>query len=197
MPLPQAPREQLHFRNIEMRGYRRPDGLFEIDGHLTDTKTFDFSPGGGDDNTVKAGNPIHEMWLRLVIDAKLFIHDVLAVTDHHPFPQCPEATNIMASLKGLTIGAGWQAAIRERLGRADSCTHLREMLIPMGTAAMQSLGGIREGRDRTDKNGRPLKIDSCYAFSAERAQVMQRWPQFYTGPATAGSNSDSKDTEPA
>lgn len=192
MPLPHGPRELLHFRNIEMRGYRRPDGLFEIEGHLTDTKTFDFSPGGGD-NTVKAGQPIHEMWLRLVIDSKLFIHDVLAVTDHHPFPQCPEATRIMASLKGLTIGAGWQSAIRERLGKADSCTHLREMLIPMGTAAFQSLGGIREGRDRTDKNGRPLKIDSCYAFSAERAQVMQRWPAHYTGPAVSGAQ--TRDTD--
>ncbi len=194
MPLPHSgPREQLHLRSIEMRGYRRPDGLFDIEGHITDTKTFDFSPGGGNDNMVKAGKPIHEMWLRLVIDTKLRIHDVVAVTDNHPFPQCPEATGIMASLKGLTIGAGWQSAIRERLGRADSCTHLRELLIPLGTAAYQSLAGMREDRNRVDAKGRPVKIDSCYAFNSNREQVLQRFPAFYTGPAMADTKGVKQD----
>ena len=37
-------REELHFRRIDMRGYRRSDGLFEVEGRVTDRKTQDFSP---------------------------------------------------------------------------------------------------------------------------------------------------------
>lgn len=40
MPLPESPnRTELHFRRIVMRGYRRDDGLYEIDGRVVDTKT--------------------------------------------------------------------------------------------------------------------------------------------------------------
>ena len=34
-----AARERLHTRQIECHGYRRADGLFDIEGHSTDTKT--------------------------------------------------------------------------------------------------------------------------------------------------------------
>ena len=41
MPLsPPAARDPLHTRRIEINGYRRADGLFDIEGRLTDTKPF-------------------------------------------------------------------------------------------------------------------------------------------------------------
>ena len=41
MPLtPPAARETLHTRRIEINGYRRADGLFDIEAHLTDRKSF-------------------------------------------------------------------------------------------------------------------------------------------------------------
>ena len=43
MPLsPPAPREPIHTRAIDLRGYRREDGLWDIEGHLTDVKCYDF-----------------------------------------------------------------------------------------------------------------------------------------------------------
>ena len=39
MPLSPPPeRELLHSRDIVLRGYRRADGLYDIEAHLTDTK---------------------------------------------------------------------------------------------------------------------------------------------------------------
>ena len=41
MPLsPSAPRQLMHNRAIECRGYEREDGLWDIEGHLVDTKTY-------------------------------------------------------------------------------------------------------------------------------------------------------------
>ena len=39
MPLsPAAPREHIHTRTVTCRGYRRKDGLWDIEGHLVDVK---------------------------------------------------------------------------------------------------------------------------------------------------------------
>ena len=45
MPLPKndIDRELLHVRNIQCKGYKRSDGLWEIDGWLTDIKTYEFN----------------------------------------------------------------------------------------------------------------------------------------------------------
>jgi len=42
MPLPpSAPRDELHVRRIELRGYRRHDGRYDIEARMVDTKTSD------------------------------------------------------------------------------------------------------------------------------------------------------------
>jgi len=43
MPLPDgSPRKHAHTRAIEYRGYEREDGLWDIEAHMTDTKTYEF-----------------------------------------------------------------------------------------------------------------------------------------------------------
>ena len=39
---PPVPREPIHQRRYQFDGYRRADGLWDIDAHLTDTKTYGF-----------------------------------------------------------------------------------------------------------------------------------------------------------
>ena len=78
MPLPPpVPRDELHLRRVEMRGYLRHDGLYDIEAHFTDTKSKNLALS---ERTVPAGVPIHDMWLRLVVDEELTVHDVIAVT---------------------------------------------------------------------------------------------------------------------
>jgi hypothetical protein len=73
--------------------------------------------------------------------------------------------------------------VRSRLAGARSCTYLMELLIPLATTAIQSLVVPRRGRpDTVDATGRPVKIDSCYAYGAEREPV--RWPQFHRLPSS-------------
>src|SRR5690606_12405498 len=43
MPLsPPVEREPIHIRTVTCRGYRRSDGLWDIEGHLVDTKAYLF-----------------------------------------------------------------------------------------------------------------------------------------------------------
>jgi hypothetical protein len=70
--------------------------------------------------------------------------------------------------------------VKSRLGGAQGCTHLMELLLPLATAAYQTIQPVRLRRpDALDAGGRPMKIDSCYAYAGHRDVVARRWPQFH------------------
>ena len=118
MPLPASiEREMLHVRKIDLRGYRRADGLYDIEGRVTDTKEHAFRRPATD-RVVAAGVPLHDMWIRLVVDEDLLVHDVVAVTDASPQASCPDAAATLQQIRGGRIGPGWSRFVKERLGAA-------------------------------------------------------------------------------
>lgn len=172
-------RDELHFRRIDMRGYQRSDGYFELVGRVTDRKTDDFSPRGGE-KFVPANEPIHDMGVRLVFDENLTVLDIQSFTEAAPYPQCALGGLALRTLIGERMSKGWTKAVRSRLGGNHACTHLMEILIPMATAAHQSLSQINRKKPlQRDAHGRPLKIDSCYAYGANQEVVRQLWPEYY------------------
>ncbi len=182
MPLsPPADRESLHRRRIECRGFRRRDGLYDIEGHIVDTKAYSFPNQFRGE--ILAGEPLHEMWIRLTVDEDMLVHEVEAVTDHGPYRVCPDITPNFSTLKGLRIAPGWTKAVRTRLGGVLGCTHLVELLGPVATVAYQTLVAIRKKRlDETPSGRKPSVIDSCHAYASDGEVVQERWPDFYTGP---------------
>jgi hypothetical protein len=168
-----------------MRGYRRTDGLFDIEGCIKDVKTEPFQSTGG--RSVPPHTPIHEMWVRLTIDEDLVVREVQGITDFSPFPECPGAAPGLAALKGASMGKGWRKAIADRLGGVLGCTHVRELLNTMGSAAHQSMGPVRRAKNTAPVSftNRPPIIDSCHAYSTERDLVSRRWPQLFPPKATA------------
>lgn len=185
MELQSSEREELHFRRIDMRGYRRRDGLYEVEGRLVDRKPHDMKVPSGD-KVVPANEAIHEMGVVMVFDENLLVHEVSTFTDAAPYLECPQGGDALRSLRGLHIASGWSKEVRARLRGAQSCTHLMELLIPLGTAAFQSLSSVRHERpEPLTQSGRPAKIDSCYAFRASGQVVMKRWPAFSTADALA------------
>lgn len=184
---PPVARQEIHQRHLEMRGYARDDGWFDIEGHLVDTKSQAFQVTAG--ARVDAGAPIHGMWVRLTLDQAYVVRDIAAATDAAPYGDCHDAPPTLSALIGASVSGGWRKSIQQRLGGAASCTHLREMLGPMGTVAFQTmLAPLRARGLRADG---PVAIDSCYAFAAHREIAMQRWPQ--TPPAPAAPTKDSTD----
>jgi hypothetical protein len=182
MPLPApAPRSLKHTRAVECTGYEREDGLWDIEGHLVDTKTYIHSRRDGGRER-QPGDPVHNMWLRLTIDLDLKIHDVEAFTESSPYEHCSNITVNFKKLIGLSIGPGWRKAINERVGGVLGCTHLVELLGPLGTTAFQATGRAREahnaGKPVTKK---PYQINSCHIYKDDAPAVLERWPNFYTG----------------
>ncbi len=201
MPLsPPIGRQHLHTRRVVCQGFFRDDGLWDIEGRITDEKTYEHANEWR--GTLKPGDFVHDMSIRLTVDHKFTIVDVEAVTDKSPYRMCGDITPDFKKLIGLRIGGGFHRAVRERLGGVHGCTHIVELLGPVATTAFQTVssGKARElNRAHRAKSGdakprepeiagkprrKPYVIDTCHAWAADGA-VVKRWaPDFYTGPDT-------------
>jgi hypothetical protein len=167
-------RQHFHTRNLEIKGYKRDDGLWDIEGHLTDVRPF---PCDG----LAAGQPIHSMWVRLTIDGDFVVRKAEAWTEASPYTICPQTNARFSALEGLRIGPGWNRRTKERVGGVGGCTHLTEMLGQMATAAMQTLWGAEGASTPSRPDGRPSVIDTCHAWRADGPVVQKAYPGFYTG----------------
>jgi len=202
MPLPRpARREHIHRRSIEINGYRREDGWYDIEAHLTDTKSY--SDTSHDRGHIAAGEPVHDMWLRLTVDEHMEIHAVEAVSDSTPYRTCPAAAPNFQKLVGLKIKAGFLREANHLVGGIVGCTDLLELLQQMATTAFQTInpakvrrellaeGVAREDLDPdtmdkriTEKWGSGRKIvNTCIAYDEKGPLVKRRWPHLYSGEA--------------
>lgn len=171
-----APRQLIHARRVVCEGYRREDGLWDIEGTLEDTKTYSFA--NQDRGGIAAGEPIHLMRVRLTLDEDLRVHAAEASTEAGPFGVCGAIVPAYADLAGLTIGPGWRRRVLERLGGVNGCTHLTELLLgPVTTTAMQTIMAARARREGSG-GGRPAVIDTCHALASDGPIVARQWPAF-------------------
>src|SRR5947207_9549906 len=122
MPLPvsDVEREHTHTRRVRYEGYKRRDGLFDIEAHLTDVKNHDYQLKTG---VRRAGQPIHEMWLRVTVDKSLTILDAVAASDAVPYPGgCEQVGPNYRRLIGLNLVRGFRKMTRELFGDVKGCT---------------------------------------------------------------------------
>jgi hypothetical protein len=186
MPLsPPAAREMLHRRAIDIRGFRRADGLYDIEAHLQDTKAHPFE--NDDRGTIQPGEPLHGLFLRLTVSEAMEIVAAEASSDHTPYAVCPSAAPNFTRLAGLTIGPGFVRAANERVGGVHGCTHLRELLGQMATVTFQTLYPIRAAREQAETarilagggtvaKRRPAMLGTCIAYAPDSPVTLARWP---------------------
>ncbi len=182
MPLSQTVRRQsMHTRTVTCHGYKREDGLWDIEGHMVDTKPYAFrnEDRGG---FINANEPLHGMSVRLTLDENFLIHDVEAVTDWSPFKHCPDITRVFKGLIGVSIGYGWNRKLKELMGGVKGCTHLTELLGPIATTAFQTIMSTRPDYCG-DVDGvieeKPPYLDTCHMLREDGEVVMKYWPKFY------------------
>lgn len=190
MPLPIAvKRSKLHHRSIQCEGFKRDDGLWDIEAHLTDQRAYDCSYDpehrGG---RIPAGENVHNMRVRLTLDLDFLIHEAVAISEETPFPICFQAAKVMPRLVGLRLGKGWLKEVRKRISTEVSCTHLLDLLTPIAQTAYQTMHSAleerAEQRKREDKNFTRKKLgilDTCIALASDGEVVKRQWPEFYTG----------------
>ena len=190
MPLsPAVPRRHIHTRRIECAGYIREDGLWDIEARMTDTKTYGF--GSRHRQHIAAGEPIHEMVMRITVDDDLTLLKVEAETLNAPYRVCPGIAAAYQQLEGLRIQPGFTAAVRKRVGGVQGCTHLSELLGPLATTAVQTVRASAHyakalvGRPLPEPENAssnvPGHLNSCHALDSAGPVVREIWPEAWTG----------------
>src|SRR3989442_8734974 len=167
LPVTEVERELLHTRRVRYEGYKRADGLWDIEVHLTDIKNHDYQLKTG---VRRAGQPVHSMWLRLTIDGQFNITAASASLDAVPYPGgCEAIAPAYAKLVGLNLAKDFRKNVRRLFGGVRGCTHLTEMLSGMPTAAIQSFAG--EMKEEQDDGSKPFQLDQCHALESTTETV--------------------------
>ena len=189
MSLPaSSARKPLHTRRISFEGFLRDDGLWDIDAELHDSKSYPIHMR--DRGDLAPGEAIHHMRIRVTVDDSLTIRQIATAMDSAPFSECQAAADPMTKLVGVTLGAGWRKAIDGAIGGVAGCTHLRELLFNVATAAFQTIPVYRsqqkeaEGQ-RPDADAPPYYLDKCMSWDTAGPVVQRLMPMFYRPRASA------------
>ena len=182
-PMDEVEKELVHTRQIVCRGYRRRDGLWQIEAEVSDEKgqlmPFASRPA------IEPGQLIHHLSLCVVIDDDYQILDARARTLTAPWTSCGGVDDDYRKLIGLRIGPGFSREVREALGGPLGCTHLTDLLVQVGNTYMQSSWPDRVARQRRSSadprewpDTRTLSfIDQCHAWRAGSEVIAAEYPQ--------------------
>jgi len=180
MALPSAAtsRTLQHRRSIAIEVFARGDGLWEVDARLTDLRTREAKLPSG---SRPAGQPIHDMLLRLVVDERFNIVEAGAETRDMPYPgMCNDYGDAYARLVGLNLMRRFRQGVKQRLGGVLGCTHITEMTQDLPTAVVQAFAGtVIDTRGEADAAVQPFQIDRCHALRADGDAVRIHYPRWY------------------
>ena len=185
MALPTAARERelKHRRSIDVQIYSRGNGLWEVDAHISDVRTRETRMVNG---LLPAGQPIHDMLLRLVVNERLDIVEAGAQTTAMPYPgQCDNYGDVYSRLVGLNLLKGFRQAVKERVGGAQACTHITELAQVLPTAVVQAFAGeVIDTHGAGADSTQPFQIDRCHALRADSLTVRTYYPRWYRAAET-------------
>lgn len=183
MPLPApALRSLFHTREVIYRGFRREDGLWDLEGTLCDQKAYAVTLYGQPPRP--AGRPVHDLAVRLTLDDQFIVRAAVSSMDATPFTECLQARAPIERLVGARLGPGWRQAIERAMGGVEGCTHLRELLSNMATAAYQTIpSGLAHLQGRTDvphpvSTDPPHHLGGCITWDVDGPVVQRHYPQF-------------------
>jgi hypothetical protein len=186
-PTPSTSRRLMHRRALDVQVFARDDGLFEVEAELTDTKSRDVPLAGG---IRKAGEPIHDMLLHLVIDRQMDILEAGSQTRWMPYlGVCDQHGDAYGKLVGLNLMKGFRLGVKDRLAGIKGCTHLTELCQVLPTAVIQAFAGVvidtREGDAATGQP--PFQLDKCHALRRDSENVQTHYPRWYRKPEAAAN----------
>ncbi|MBS1169211.1 MAG: hypothetical protein H6R01_129 [Burkholderiaceae bacterium] len=178
MPLPPATGRKLkHTRSVNIEIYSREDELWDIDARLVDTKTHDVKLTIG---KLPANQPIHDLWLRLIVDRHANIVDVETAMDSVPFTgYCDVIAPAYKKLIGLNVLKGFRQGVRERFSETDGCSHLNELSIILPTAAIQVFAFEKRHESAGQpQEQKPFELDHCHALRCDGPAVAVFYPRW-------------------
>lgn len=176
MPLHPAAvgRTRKHTRSITFEGFRRDDGLWDIEARLVDVKDQDLNLRSG---VRKAGEPVHDISVRVTIDSAMNVIDVVACADYTPFMGvCEQILPDYRQIIGLNLFKGFLKSIKHLFGDTRGCAHLSELLMAVPTAAFQTFAGEMKHGESEKK---PFHLDRCHALATNSDVVRRFYSRWY------------------
>jgi hypothetical protein len=179
---PPCARTPLHSRRIYCEGFRREDGLLELEATLIDTKPMPLQLVS---RVVPAQEPIHQMRVRLVLNTQREIVDASAFSEHTPYLTCSGVESGYRQLIGLRIEPGFTQKVKRLFRGIAGCTHITELLPLMASTAFQLFwadGSFAE-QDARASEQRQTPLGGCHALRLDGEVVRTYFPQFQKRPS--------------
>ncbi|MES2481305.1 MAG: DUF2889 domain-containing protein [Pseudomonadota bacterium] len=187
--VPAVTRERLHTRAIVFEGFSRSDGLWDVEGSLLDTKRIAWERVNLP--TYQPGDPVHHLKVLVTLDDYLTVIAISSDLPTTPHAECQKTGEPLQQLVGQRIGRGWRRAIESAMGGTAGCTHLRELLVGLGTGAIQAIGGVRDQRRRKQglppilpEGQSPHFVGGCLTWRRDGPVLQKYFPQFAIFPAS-------------
>lgn len=175
LPTPSAKRVRMHQRSVKFEGFKRADGLWDIEARLVDTKDHDFPLSSG---LIRPGQAVHDMSVRITIDSKKTILEAATCADAAPYPgYCDTNPPDYSKIVGLNLFKGFLKAVKDMFGMTRGCAHMSELLMFLPTVALQTLAG--EAVDEHDSEHKPFQLDRCHALVSHSETVQRYYPRWY------------------
>jgi hypothetical protein len=173
--MPHVNRRLVHTRSIRVDAYARDDKHWDLVASIQDVKPADLQLEA---HVCPAGQPVHEMQLTVRIDLRMQIVAVQAKTIAAPYQgHCDSFPEVYQSLVGLNLLQGFHAAVRERLGGTQGCTHITELASVLPTVAIQAFAG-EVVQLKLDSEKMPKQLDRCRALRLDGPVVARLYPRW-------------------
>lgn len=176
-------RELKHTRKVVIQGFLRSDQQWDLEAELEDIRAYESV--STERGTIPAGGTIHGIRVCVTVNDALLVTGARAIMTTVPYSTCPTVLPALGTLKGASIGPGWRKAVDERLGDIKGCTHIRELLAQIATAAYQTIPvwhAQKQGDVMQAPNGKPPHhLGTCATWSFTGPVVARLYPQFSRG----------------
>jgi hypothetical protein len=183
------PRRHVHTRTIRVDAYARDDGLWDLEAHLTDIKSRDFTLATG---IRPAGDPVHDMLLTVTIDTGARVVAAVAQWRAVPYPgRCDDNVPDYSQLVGLNLLQDFRKQVLARFAGVRGCTHVTELATVLPTAAVQAFAGEVFKPHAATHAGetKPWQLDRCHALKSDGPAVAEFYPHWHR-PRGEGFNDD-------
>ena len=180
-------RTRTHVRQTRYEGYRRSDGLWDIDVLLRDERDYDSQ--GFERGQIAAGEPVHLIRLSVTVDDALVVQAISADYRARPFASCQQSLPPLQGLVGASLARGWRRQVASQLGGEVGCAHIRDLLVQLAAAAYQIVPvwhARTQGVAVRRADGKvPMHLGQCVAWALGGDVVAAVYPEFATRPAAA------------
>ncbi|MBN1662843.1 MAG: DUF2889 domain-containing protein [Deltaproteobacteria bacterium] len=155
-----------HSRNISIRCYDVSDDLMTVEGSLKDDRLY--NTDNEESVEYRDKDTIHHILVKMDVSIpQLTILAISAELSAIPNEACRGAKNCVNKLIGLQIKHGFTDAVRNLLANSEGCAHIMNLILSMGSAAVQ--GAWSALSRRTERGKMPsideaIMINSCWLW---------------------------------